>query len=260
LNVTDIHTTWVETRAVLGRGEVRVRDALASIRQALPFRLCGIDSDNGSEFINDHLYRYCQAEEIQFTRGRPYKKDDNAHIEQKNWTHVRKLVGWDRYDTVAAQQALNALYADLRIFQNLFHPSMKLQRKERRGSRLLRHYDRPRTPFERVRAGAEVDPEKVAHLERVLARTDPFALAQRVAQHLDRIATLRSRAPQPAPRADTPWRGWTFSPRASQARAGSGTMPTHTVGSGPAIGSGAKTVGGVCRDAGGLHRLGKIGK
>jgi hypothetical protein len=94
LNVTDIHTTWVETRAVLGRGESRVQTALAEIRQALPFRLRGIDSDNGSEFINDHLYRYCQAHEIQFTRGRPYKKDDNAHIEQKNWTHVRKLVGY----------------------------------------------------------------------------------------------------------------------------------------------------------------------
>src|SRR5262249_54231798 len=87
LNVTDIHTTWVETRAVLGRGEGRVQTALDEIRQALPFRLRGIDSDNGSEFINDHLYRYCQALTIQFTRGRPYKKDDNAHIEQKNWTH-----------------------------------------------------------------------------------------------------------------------------------------------------------------------------
>lgn len=262
-DAVDIQTGWVERQAVMGKGQQGILQALRRIEQHLPFALRGLDSDNGSEFINHHLVAFCQrpgGRAIQFTRARPYKKDDNAHGEQKNWTHVRKLVGWDRYDTVAAQQALNALYADLRIFQNLFHPSMKLQRKERRGSRLLRHYDRPRTPFERVRAGAEVDPEKVAHLERVLARTDPFALAQRVAQHLDRIATLRSRAPQPAPRADTPWRGWTFSPRASQARAGSGTMPTHTVGSGPAIGSGAKTVGGVCRDAGGLHRLGKIGK
>ena len=93
LNATDIHTTGVETRAVLGRGEGHVQAALEEIRQVLPFRLRGIDSDNGSEFINDHLYRYGQAQGIQFTRGRPYKKDDNAHIEQKNWTHVRKLVG-----------------------------------------------------------------------------------------------------------------------------------------------------------------------
>ena len=98
LNVTDIHTTW---------GETRVQTALEEIRQALPFRLRGIDSDNGSEFINNHLFRYCQTQEIQFTRGRPYKKDDNAHIEQKNWTHVRKLVGYWRYDTRAAVATLN---------------------------------------------------------------------------------------------------------------------------------------------------------
>ena len=126
LNVTDIHTTWVETRAVLGKGQERVRQALETIAEALPFALRGIDSDNGSEFINDHLYRYCQARAIQFTRGRPYKKDDNAHIEQKNWTHVRKLVGYDRYDSAAALAALNALYADLRLLQNLWLPSVKL--------------------------------------------------------------------------------------------------------------------------------------
>jgi len=93
LNLTDIHTTWVETRAVLGRGQHAVQQALEAMRQTLPFRLQGIDSDNGSEFINAHLVRYCQHQGLQFTRGRPYKKDDNAHIEQKNWTHVRKLVG-----------------------------------------------------------------------------------------------------------------------------------------------------------------------
>ena len=92
LNVTDIHTTWVETQAVLGKGQERVRQALETIAAALPFTLRGIDSDSGSEFINAHLYGYCQAQAIQFTRGRPYKKDDNAHIDQKNWTHVRKLV------------------------------------------------------------------------------------------------------------------------------------------------------------------------
>ena len=120
LNVTDIHTTWGETRAVLGRGEARVQTALEEIRQALPFRLQGIDSDNGSEFINDHLYRYCQTQGIQFTRGRPYKKDDNAHIEQKNWTHVRKLVGYLRYDTPLAVGALNALYRhELRLFRGV---------------------------------------------------------------------------------------------------------------------------------------------
>jgi hypothetical protein len=93
LNLTDIYTGWTETQAVLGKSQQVVAEALETVRQALPFRLQGIDSDNGSEFINDHLYRYCQAGEIQFTRGRPYKKDDHAHIEQKNWTHVRRLLG-----------------------------------------------------------------------------------------------------------------------------------------------------------------------
>ncbi len=98
-NLTDIHTGWCETRAIMGKGEAGVVAALEDMRKSLPFTLKAIDSDNGSEFINYHLYRYCQKHGIQFTRGRPYKKDDNAHIEQKNWTHVRKLWGWDRYDT-----------------------------------------------------------------------------------------------------------------------------------------------------------------
>lgn len=248
LDAVDIQTGWVERQAVMGKGQHGILQALTTIEQHLPFALRGLDSDNGSEFINSHLVAFCQrpgGRAIQFTRSRPYKKDDNAHVEQKNWTHVRKLVGWDRYDTREAQQALNTLYADLRLFQNLFQPSMKLQRKERRGSRLLRCYDGPRTPFERVRACADVDPEKVARLQRVLARTDPFALAQRIVQHLDRVAASRSRAPQPAPRAHTPWRGWTFSARAPQARAASGNTSMHTVGSRPAIAPTSKgAVGG----------------
>ncbi|MGH7079382.1 MAG: DDE-type integrase/transposase/recombinase, partial [Acetobacteraceae bacterium] len=129
LNVTDIHTGWTETRAVLGKSQEAVRAALEAVREALPFALRGIDSDNGSEFINQHLFRYCDARAIQFTRGRPYKKDDNAHIEQKNWTHVRRLLGYVRYDTEAAREAINRLYRDeLRLFQNLFMPSVKLAR------------------------------------------------------------------------------------------------------------------------------------
>ncbi len=205
LNVTDIHTTWVETRAVLGKGEVVVQAALDTLRQALPFRLQGIDSDNGSEFINDHLYRYCQAQGIQFTRGRPYKKDDNAHIEQKNWTHVRKVLGYVRYDTPAALAAINALYAhELRLFQNLFLPSVKLLRKERVGARVRRRYEAPRTPFERVAACPQADPTAVARLAALRARLDPFALAHTIDQKLERIYALAHhpvRPPVPGPAA-----------------------------------------------------------
>jgi hypothetical protein len=191
LNLTDIHTTWVETAAVLGKGQAAVRAALEELRQALPFRLRGVDSDNGSEFINRHLWDYCQAQEIQFTRGRPYKKDDNAHIEQKNWTHVRKLLGYVRYDSPAAQVAIHALYRhELRCFQNFFLPSVKLVRKERVGSRLRRQYDPPRTPLERVLACPDVPPAVAAQLGRQRAGLDPFALARAIEQRLERIYTL----------------------------------------------------------------------
>jgi hypothetical protein len=193
LNVTDIHTTWVETRAVLGQSQPRVQRALDDIRQALPFRLRGIDSDNGSEFINDQLYRYCRNRRIQFTRGRPYKKDDNAHIEQKNWTHVRKVLGYERYDSEAALAAINAVYAELRLLQNLFLPTVKLVAKERVGARVRRRYDRPQTPLERVRQSPGVPPDRVAALMTLQMTTDPFALAQRIDQALAVIYQLANR-------------------------------------------------------------------
>src|SRR5690606_29854879 len=181
LNLTDIHTTWVETRAVMGKSQHHVQEALAQMRQQLPFGLQGIDSDNGSEFINHHLHRYCTTHNIQFTRGRPYKKDDNAHIEQKNWTHVRKLLGYVRYDSAAALTAINALYEDVRLLQNVFLPSVKLVSKRRVGSRVQRQYDQPRTPLERVEAcAAHADGATLRDLRHLRARLNPFELAQRI--------------------------------------------------------------------------------
>ena len=240
LDCVDIQTCWVERQAVMGKGRAGILTAMRETERQLPFPLRGIDSDNGSEFINEHLWAFCQrpgGPAIQFTRSRPYKKDDNAHVEQKNWTHVRKLLGWERYDTPEAWQAINVLYADLRIFQNLFQPSMKLRAKVRHGSRLRRHYDGPRTPFQRVLACPEAEPRQVKALQRVLQTTDPFALSQRIDQQLEHLAELasrskgapRERAPlkpsqlvgSPAPegheqrrippRSPSPWRGWTFS-------------------------------------------------
>ena len=193
-NLTDIHTTWTETRAVLGKGESGIVPALEEMRQALPFTLRAIDSDNGSEFLNHHLVRYCRTQQIQFTRGRPYKKDDNAHIEQKNWTHVRKLIGWDRYDSPAAVGLLNDLYRhELPQMMNLFQPSVKLLRKQRVGSRLTRIYDRPQTPLDRLRACRDVDQAKVNQLLQLRATTDPFQLAQIIDTKIQRIAALARR-------------------------------------------------------------------
>ena len=198
LNVTDIHTTWTESRALLGRGEEPVQRALNEIARDLPFPLLGVDSDNGSEFINWHLKRWCDQRQIQLTRGRPYKKDDNAHIEQKNWTHVRMLLGWDRYDTHEAVAALNELYRkELRLWMNLFLPSVKLVKKVRVGSKVRRVYDGPRTPFERVKACPEANPEHVARLEQLRKSLDPFALSRTIERKLERISRLANRRLSP---------------------------------------------------------------
>jgi hypothetical protein len=207
LNLTDIHTTWVETRAVLGRSQHRVGEALEEIRRSLPFVLRGIDSDNGSEFINAHLYRYCSERGIQFTRGRPYKKDDNAHIEQKNWTHVRKLMGYQRYDTARVLEAMNELYrGELRWLQNLYLPSVKLVAKSRVGSRITRRYDAPQTPLQRLEASGQYDPKMLGELKQLAERLDPFELSRSVERKLSRIHAMASPTPRPgaSPRSPAP--------------------------------------------------------
>lgn len=205
LNLTDIQCAWVETRAVLGRGQVGVLHAVDEMAGDLPFPLQGLDADNGSEFINHHLFRYCQDRRIQFTRGRPYKKDDNAHVEQKNWTHVRKLLGWDRYDSPQALEAINDLYRqELRLMMNLFQPSVKLVRKVRVGSRLRRVYDRPQTPLDRLLASGAGDPTKVAAFQHLRAHLDPFALAETIDRKLARIYRLANHRQSPRPSAIQP--------------------------------------------------------
>lgn len=198
LNVTDIHTGWCETRAIMGKGERGVVDSLEDIRRCLPFRLKAIDSDNGSEFINHHLYRYCQKHRIQFTRGRPYKKDDNAHIEQKNWTHVRRILGWDRYDTHEQLEAINALYrGELRIMMNLFQPCVKLIRKERVGSKLRRIYDQAITPLDRLTQTSKTMP-RITRLHKQRERTDPFTLSKSIETQLKQLEVNRRQSRKPA--------------------------------------------------------------
>ena len=205
LNLTDLHTTWTETRAVLGKGEAGILAAFDDLQATLPFRLLGIDSDNGSEFINRHLARWCWRHGIHFTRSRPYKKDDNAHIEQKNWTHVRKLLAWDRYDTPQAVEAINDLYRnELRLWMNLFQPSVKLLRKIRVGSRLRRKYGPAETPLDRALASGVVDPQRVAELRALRQRLDPFELARTLDRKLQRIYALADRRLSPQRPSPTP--------------------------------------------------------
>ncbi len=205
LNLTDIYSGWVETRGVMGKSQTVVAAAVDDLRANLPFRLQGLDSDNGSEFVNYHLFRYCEAREIQFTRGRAYKKDDNAHVEQKNWTHVRRLLGWDRYDSPEALAAINDLYRhELRLMMNLFQPSVKLQRKTRVGSRLRRVYDRPQTPLDRLLATKDVDHAALQALQRQRACLDPFVLAETIDRKLRLIYRLAHRGAVPPARHPRP--------------------------------------------------------
>ena len=191
-NLTDIGSTWVETRSVLGKGEVGIVKAFSEMSEVLPFKVLDIDADNGSEFINHNLFSYCHSRDIGFTRGRPYKKDDNAHIEQKNWTHVRKLIGWDRYDTPESVAALNDLYAnELRLYMNLFQPSVKLIRTVRKGSRKVRRYDDPRTPLDRLAGMPGADPQKIDALLHLRSRLDPFDLSRIIRRKLEKIWEMR---------------------------------------------------------------------
>ncbi len=200
MNFTDIHSTWVETRAILTKAQTGVIAGLDSMREQMPFVLRGLDSDNGSEFINNHLLRYCERHKIEFTRGRPYKKDDNAHIEQKNWTHVRRLVGWERIDQRAAVDLLNDLYCnEWRWMMNLFQPSVKLVEKRRRGSRVIRIYDPPATPLDRLIVDGKGIHTRIRQLVALRDRLDPFVLSNRIQEKIDRVQKLathvRSRTP-----------------------------------------------------------------
>jgi hypothetical protein len=187
LDTVDVSTGWSECVAVPNRGQLAVFTALQTIRQRLPFPLRGIDSDNDSAFINDHLLRYTQREKIAFTRSRPYKKNDQAHIEQKNWSIVRRLIGYDRYESVEALNSLNSLYAQLRLYVNFFQPSMKLVAKERVDSKVRKSYDLAQTPYQRVLGSADVADAIKEDLRRIYLSLNPVALKRSIDAQLNNL-------------------------------------------------------------------------
>ena len=206
LSVTDVATGWTECVAVRTRGQQAVFAALVLARGRLPFPLRGIDSDNGGEFINAHLLRYCQQEELTFTRSRPYKKNDQAYVEQKNWTVVRQLVGYERYESLAAYEALGALYEVIRLYINFFQPSMKLVAKERVGSKVKKTYDQAKTPYQRVLESAQVSEQVKERLRQQYASLNPLALLrqmQRLQAVLWKLAAAEPMEPQAAQVAGT---------------------------------------------------------
>jgi hypothetical protein len=198
LDGVDYATTWVEVRAIWGRGQVGTLAALQDIEAGLPFPLLGLDSDNGGEFLNYHVLRWLQkrARPVFMTRSRPFKKDDNAHVEQKNWTHVRQNFGYERHDNPEVVGPINALakgaYGQL---LNYFHASLKLERKERCQGRLKRIYGAAQTPLARVLASPEVAPQTKRRLEKEKSGLNPFALKLQVERSLKQIASQRQVRP-----------------------------------------------------------------
>jgi hypothetical protein len=182
-----------ETVAIANKGQAAAFAGLVQIRDRLPMPFLGIDSDNGAEFINAHLFRYCQTEHITFTRCRPYKKNDQAHIEQKNWSVVRRTVGYDRYDSPQALRQLQDLYQVLRLYLNYFQPVMKLVGKERFGARVKKRYDEARTPYQRILEAEEVSQTVKDELQAIYLTLNPVSLRRQIDHSLDSLWDLAVR-------------------------------------------------------------------
>lgn len=195
LDNVDICTTWVEMRAMFGRGQEAAVAQLKDIEQHLPFPWLGLDSDNGGEFMNRHLLRWCQTGRqapIYYTRSRPYHSNDNAHVEQKNWTHVRHWFGYERHDNGEVTGLMNELARGaLGQFVNLFSPSMKLESQEMINGKTKRTYGKPLTPYARVLSCEQASAEKKAQLQRLKESLNPFALEQTIQKQLRAIDKIR---------------------------------------------------------------------
>jgi hypothetical protein len=190
LTAVDVTTGWTECLPLANRSQHQVSAAIILLRQRLPFPLLGIDSDNDSAFINDNLYRYCEKEEITFTRSRPYKKNDQAHVEQKNWSVVRRLIGYDRYESPQALALFETIYEDVRLYINFFQPVLKLIDKHRVGSKLIKHYDTARTPYRRVLESPEVVDKDKKSLRQLYATLNPVTLRHRIDENVERLWQL----------------------------------------------------------------------
>jgi hypothetical protein len=188
LDIADAFSQWIEPRAVLTQAQKFVLEELQWVRLDLPFTLLGIHSDSGSEFINDQLYRYCQAEQLKFTRSRAGKKNDNTRVEQKKWSVVRHFTGYGRYETQPQVKQLNAVDARVRLYVNFFKPVVKLQAKRRLGSKVKKVYDNPPTPCQRLLACESLSRADKQKLEALFKR---LSLSKINAELDRRLAALK---------------------------------------------------------------------
>jgi hypothetical protein len=187
LTCTDICTGWTDVTALRHRSQEAVSKAIHQMRQRLPFPLLGIDSDNGSEFINDLLYRYCLDEMITFTRSRPYQKNDQAHVEQKNWSVVRHIVGYDRWETEQELALLESIYNELRPYINFFQPSFKLIGKERIDNKTIKRYDPAKTPYQRVLEREDISLPAKARLMNLYLPLNPAELRRQMDSNIAKL-------------------------------------------------------------------------
>ena len=191
INLTDICRCWTEIRATWNKGAEGVIKQIKDIEASLPFTILGFDCDNGSEFLNWHLIRYFtenRSYPVQFTRSRPYRKNDNAHVEQKNWTHVRHLFGYDRFDDPLLINLMNDLYKnEWSLYQNHFVPVMKLINKIKVNSKYKRKYDKPKTPYQRILESPEITEETKINLKKIHAILNPFTLKLKIEEKLREI-------------------------------------------------------------------------
>ena len=190
LDMTDIYSGWTEVQAVQNKAQVWVFAALKELRARFPFPLLGIDSDNGSEFINADLLQYCQQQRITFTRSRPYRKNDNCYVEQKNYTMVRRHVGYQRLAGQEQLALVNELYRQLRLYTNYFQPLMKLKCKERHGSQVKKTYDVVQTPYQRLQQSPYLSAGSKRQLAAQYARLNPAELKRKIEKLQEKLLRL----------------------------------------------------------------------
>jgi hypothetical protein len=189
----DVASGWIECLPVWGKWQVRVQQAVHGIRRNLPFPLLGIDSDNGSEFINQCLWEYCRKNKITFTRSRPYKKNDSCHVEQKNGNIVRRLIGYDRYTSKLAYDSLGRIYNLIRLYVNFFQPTMKLLSKTRHGARVYKVYEKALTPYQRLLKMGALNDEKQLELASIYCGLNPVTLLKQIDDNLEKLWKLADR-------------------------------------------------------------------
>ena len=187
LCATDIFSGWIELFALKNRAQKWTFSAILQMKERLPFPLLGIDSDNGSEFINAHLLRFCKENKITFTRSRPYRKNDNCYVEQKNYSVVRKFVGYLKHDTEEELEILNEFYQVLRLYINFFQPSAKLIFRERVGGKIRKRYDSPKSPYERLMESPYISEETKEELKALYEKLNPAELYRRIRWYQRRL-------------------------------------------------------------------------